>query len=238
LIPRHRSLLFAGDFVDNILHIKHSTGWPLLPARCIFAESTIYYLRQMIVNFAASTIKSALLRLAAATIFLCVTSVAHADISCTPFVDRANELAIGALALGMPKAELPRDLKKSDCGTAPQPGDEVCEYFDRDGFAYLADNQSIIRIEARLGKLNKYGVLPLGLRLGDTKKTVRKKIASAKKLTGRANVISTLGQRSQYTKNAWATHYCITNSQGATGSWYLNFDQQGRLITVGIRLNV
>jgi hypothetical protein len=164
---------------------------------------------------------------------------AAADTTCAPFLDEKNLLAIGHLPLGLPVAEVPATLRKLPCGTAPALGDEVCEAIDEHGFAYLIDAQSIIRIEARLGVLNKTGQLPLGLKLGDTKKNVRAKIVAAvSKSSGQTLPVATLGSGKQFRQHAWATHYCVNNSLGASGSWYFNFDRRGRLVTVGIRLNV
>jgi hypothetical protein len=171
----------------------------------------------------------------------CVLWVHHAaaNIGCAPFLDSENLLTIGHHPLGLPAAELPAALRKLPCGTAPAPGEEVCEYLDEHGVAYLVDTQSIIRIEARLGVLNKTGQLPLGLKLGDAKKVVRTKIAQAVRQSSALNLpIATLGTGKQFRQNAWSTHYCVDNTLGASGSWYLNFDRYGRLMTVGIRLNV
>jgi hypothetical protein len=165
--------------------------------------------------------------------------LAIANTECAPFLDAENLLGIGHHALGLPAAEMPAALRKLPCGTAPQPGEEVCEYLDEHGFAYLADAQSIIRIEARLGVLNKTGQLPLGLKLGDTKKAARNKIAKAARQASAPNMpIAALGTGAMFRQKVWATHYCVNNALGASGSWYLNFDRYGRLVTVGIRLNV
>lgn len=164
---------------------------------------------------------------------------AAASVDCAPFLDSENLLTIGHHPLGLPAAEFPATLQKLPCGTAPAPGEEVCEYLDEHGFAYLADTQSIIRIEARLGVLNKTGLLPLGLKLGDSKKIVRAKIAQTVRKSVATNLpIATLGAGKTFRQNVWATHYCVNNTLGASGSWYLNFDRNGRLVTVGIRLNV
>jgi hypothetical protein len=168
---------------------------------------------------------------------------AWADNKCTPFQDRDNKLSIGAYALGTPKAGLPANLERAPCGTAPSPGEEVCEYFDIDGFAYLVDNKEVIRAEARLGVLTKFGRLPLNLKLGDTRKIVMTKLATyAKQLSPEgkktSSPITQLGRGKQYNQSTWATFDCVANSRGGVGSWYLTFDQHGRLVTVGIRLNV
>jgi hypothetical protein len=56
--------------------------------------------------------------------------------------------------------------------------------FDIDGFAYLVDIKEVIRAEARLGALTKFGRLPLDLKLGDTRKIGPTKLAAyAKKLS-------------------------------------------------------
>ncbi len=168
---------------------------------------------------------------------------AWADNKCAPFQDRDNKLGIGAYALGTPKAELPANLERAPCGTAPSPGEEVCEYFDIDGFAYLVDNKEVIRAEARLGVLTKFGRLPLDLKLGDTRKIVLTKLAAyAKQLSPEdkktSSSITQLGKGKQYNQSTWATFDCIANSRGVVGSWYLTFDKYGRLVTVGVRLNV
>lgn len=164
---------------------------------------------------------------------------AVANVSCAPFLDAESLLTIGHHPLGLPATALPATLRKLPCGAAPAPGEEVCEYLDEHGFAYLTDTQSIIRIEARLGVLNKTGLLPLGLKLGDTKKVARTKIAQAVRQSSTTNLpIATLGTGKQFRQNAWATHYCVSNALGASGSWYLNFDRNGRLVKVGIRLNI
>jgi hypothetical protein len=161
-----------------------------------------------------------------------------AAVTCTPFFDQDNQLVIGHHALGTPKAALPTTLRKLDCGTAPSPEEEVCEHIDQHGFAYLVDNTSVTRIEARLGVLNKTGALPLGLRLGDSKKTVRKKIEQASRTqANKAWPISTLGSRKTFGQRSWATHYCVQNAEGALGSWYVKFDRYDRLVAVGVRLN-
>ena len=168
---------------------------------------------------------------------------AWAGDKCTPFQDRDNKLSIGAHALGTPKAELPTNLEHAPCGTAPSHDEEVCEYFDIDGFAYLADNKEVIRAEARLGVLTKFGRLPLNLKLGDTRKIVLAKLAAyAKKLSAEDKKISSpitqLGKGKQYNQSTWASFDCVANSRGVIGSWYLTFDKYGRLVTVGVRLNV
>jgi hypothetical protein len=168
---------------------------------------------------------------------------AWADNKCVPFQDRDNKLGIGAYVLGTPKAELPANLERAPCGTAPSPGEEVCEYFDIDGFAYLVDNKEVIRAEARLGVLTKFGRLPLDLKLGDTRKIVLTKLAAYAKQVGPADKkalssITQLGKGKQYRQSTWATFDCVANSRGVIGSWYLTFDKYGRLVTVGMRLNV
>jgi hypothetical protein len=168
---------------------------------------------------------------------------AWADNKCTPFQDRDNKLGIGAYVLGTPKAELPANLDRAPCGTAPSPGEEVCEYFDIDGFAYLVDNKEVIRAEARLGVLTKFGRLPLDLKLGDTRKIVLAKLAAYEnKLSPEdkktSSSITQLGKGKQYKQSTWATFDCVANSRGIVGSWYLTFDKYGRLITVGVRLNI
>ena len=162
---------------------------------------------------------------------------------CTPFQDRDDKLSIGAYRLGTPKAELPTNLEHAPCGTAPSPDESVCEYFDIDGFAYLVDNKEVIRAEARLGVLTKFGRLPLNLKLGDTRKIVLAKLAAyAKKLTAEDKKtslpITQLGKGKQYNQSTWASFDCVANSRGVVGSWYLTFDKYGRLVTVGVRLNV
>jgi hypothetical protein len=168
---------------------------------------------------------------------------AWADAKCVPIQDRDNKLGIGAYSLGTPKASLPADLERAPCGTAPSPDEEVCEYFDIDGFAYLVDNKEVIRAEARLGVLTKFGRLPLDLKLGDTRKIVLTKLAAhAKQLSAEdkktSSPITQLGKGKQYNQSTWATFDCVANSRGVVGSWYLTFDKYGRLITVGVRLNV
>jgi hypothetical protein len=168
---------------------------------------------------------------------------AWADNNCTPFQDHENKLGIGAYGLGTPKAELPTNLERASCGTAPSPDEDVCEYFDIDGFSYLVDNKEVIRAEARLGVLTKFGRLPLDLKLGDTRKIVMTKLAAyAKKLRPedkKASLpITQLGKGKQYNQSTWATFDCVANSRGIVGSWYLTFDKYGRLVTVGVRLNV
>ena len=168
---------------------------------------------------------------------------AWADTKCTPFQDGDNKLGIGAYALGTPKAAVPADLQRAPCGAAPSPDEEVCEYFDIDGFAYLLDNKEVIRAEARLGVLTKFGRLPLDLKLGDTRKIVLTKLAAyAKKLSAEdkktSSPISQLGKGKQYKQSTWATFDCVANSRGVVGSWYMTFDKYGRLVTVGARLSV
>jgi hypothetical protein len=181
-------------------------------------------------------------RLAAACLVCCgflLHLSAAAEATCAPFLDDKNQLAIGHLSLGLAAADVPTTLRKLPCGTAPAPGEDVCEAIDEHGFAYLIDAQSIIRIEARLGVLNKTGLLPLGLKLGDTKKIVRSKIIAAARKSSAQNLpVATLGSGKKFRQNTWATHYCVNNALGASGSWYLNFDRHGRLVTVGIRLNI
>jgi hypothetical protein len=166
-----------------------------------------------------------------------------ADNKCTPFQDRDNKLGIGAYALGTPKTELPTNLERAPCGSAPSPDEEVCEYFDIDGFSYWVDQKEVIRVEARLGVLTKFGRLPLDLKLGDTRKMVMAKLAAyAKKLAPNDRKssfpITQLGKGKQYNQSTWATFDCVANSRGVVGSWYLTFDKHGRLVTVGVRLNV
>jgi hypothetical protein len=172
-----------------------------------------------------------------------ILTSAWADAKCVAIQDRDNKLAIGAYALGTPKAELPANLERAPCGTAPSPGEEVCEYFDIDGFTYLVDNKEVIRAEARLGVLTKFGRLPLDLKLGDTRKIVLTKLAAyAKQLSPEdkktSSPITQLGKGKQYKQSTWATFDCVANSRGVVGSWYLTFDKYGRLITVGVRLNI
>jgi hypothetical protein len=168
---------------------------------------------------------------------------AWADAKCEAIQDRENKLAVGAYALGLPKAELPKNLERAPCGTPPSPDEEVCEYYDIDGFSYWVDRKEVIRVEARLGMLTKFGRLPLDLKLGDTRKIVLAKLAAyAKKLAPNDRKISLpitqLGKGKQYNQSTWATFDCVANSRGVVGSWYLTFDKYGRLITVGVRLNI
>jgi len=168
---------------------------------------------------------------------------AWADAKCVPIQDRDNKLGIGAYALGTPKAAVPANLERAPCGTAPSAEEEVCEYFDVDGFAYLVDNKEVTRVEARLGVLTKFGRLPLDLKLGDTRKIVLTKLAQyAKRLSAEDKKISSpitqLGRGNQYKRSTWASFDCVANSRGVVGSWYLSFDKYGRLVTVGMRLNV
>jgi hypothetical protein len=168
---------------------------------------------------------------------------AWADANCVPIQDRDNKLGIGAYALGLPKAAVPANLERAPCGTAPSHDEEVCEYFDIDGFAYLIGNKEVIRAEARLGVLTKFGRLPLDLKLGDTRKIVLTKLASyAKQMSAEdkktSSPITQLGKGKQYNQSTWATFDCVANSRGVVGSWYLTFDKYGRLITIGVRLNI
>lgn len=174
---------------------------------------------------------------------LFVFANAWSNSSCNAIQDRTNKLAIGAYPLGLPKAELPGNLERAPCGTSPSPGEEVCEYYDIDGFSYWVDQKEVIRAEARLGVLTKFGQLPLELKLGDTRKIVLAKIAKyTHKLpaTDKKNflAISNLGKGRQYHESTWATFDCVANSRGIVGSWYLTFDEHGRLIAVGVRMNV
>lgn len=172
-----------------------------------------------------------------------IFSNAWADSKCEVIQDRDNKLAIGGYPLGLPKKEFPPNLERAPCGTSPSPDEEVCEYFDIDGFAYLVDNKEVIRAEARLGVLTKFGRLPLDLKLGDTRKIVLAKLAAyAKKLAPNDRQtslpITQLGKGKQYNQSTWATFDCVANSRGVVGSWYLTFDEYGRLVTVGMRMNI
>jgi hypothetical protein len=187
----------------------------------------IFYLRSFAVAFFASII----------------FSTAWAGAKCEVIQDRDNKLAIGAYPLGLPKKEFPPNLERAPCGTSPSPDEEVCEYFDIDGFAYLVDDKEVIRAEARLGVLTKFGRLPLDLKLGDTRKIVHAKLtAHSRKLPPDERKsflpIAQLGKGKQFNQSTWATFDCVANSRGVVGSWYLQFDQYGRLVTVGVRINI
>lgn len=166
-----------------------------------------------------------------------------AEPQCTPIQDRDNKLSVGAYALGHPKTELPANLERAPCGTSPSHDEEVCEYVDIDGFSYWVDQKEVIRVEARLGVLTKFARLPLDLKLGDTRKIVFAKLAAyARKLSPADRKISLpitqLGKGKQYKQSTWATFDCVANSRGVVASWYLQFDKHGRLIAVGVRMNI
>jgi hypothetical protein len=163
--------------------------------------------------------------------------------ACNAIQDRNNQLAVGAYPLGLPKAELPGNLERAPCGTSPSPDEEVCEYNDIDGFSYWVDKKEVIRVEAKLGVLTKFGRLPLDLKLGDTRKIVLTKLAKyTSKLPAKEKKnfapIRDLGKGRQYQESTWATFDCVANSIGVVGSWYLTFDEHGRLIAVGARMNI
>jgi hypothetical protein len=174
---------------------------------------------------------------------LFVVANAWPNTACDAIRDHDNKLAIGAYPLGLPKSELPGNLERAPCGTSPSPDEEVCEYNDIDGFSYWVDKKEVIRVEAKLGVLTKFGRLPLDLKLGDTRKIVLTKLAKyTNKLSAKEKKnfapIRDLGKGRQYQESTWATFDCVANSRGVVGSWYLTFDEHGRLIAVGVRMNI
>jgi hypothetical protein len=152
---------------------------------------------------------------------------------CAPWQDSAAQLTLGQFELGHPYADFPPHLPHDDCGTAPSPDEEVCEHRDPKGFAYLVDSSGVIRVEARRLYVNAKTVLPLGLRLGDSRKATREKLNAL----ASESPVARLGIGTNFNRSVWATAYCVQSKHGSLGSFYLKFDRAGKLATIGIRAN-
>jgi hypothetical protein len=168
----------------------------------------------------------------------CGLSAPIAAETCTPWKDAAKQLALGQFVLGHPRQTFPLSLPHSNCGTAPSPDEEVCEYFDGNGFAYLVDQTGVIRVEARRARAKKGMSLPLGLMFGDSEAVVRKKLTALPAESPAASLVKQPKLGATQQSRSWATGHCVETEHGVAGSFYLIFDRNKRLTTVGMRLNV
>lgn len=175
--------------------------------------------------------------LSSAVIWLAFSAgLVNATAPCVPWRDTHKQLVLGSHELGLPRAIFPLNLPHDNCGTAPSPDEEVCEYFDPQGIAYLVDQQGVIRVEARKSRVKSGAVLPLGLKFGDSQTVVRRKLAvlpaesPAEALSKNRDIGTIIQSRS------WASPTCIEAANSTLGSFYVSFDRNGRLITIGMRL--
>lgn len=181
----------------------------------------------------------------ACKIFLCawlvlattVAAIAAAE-TCPAWRDDSRLLALGQYAPGLPRAAFPLNLPHGDCGTAPSPDEAVCEHFDGDGVGYLVDAVGVTRVEARKGRTGIRVKLPLALRFGDTQDAVRRKLAALPSDSPVAALSKNKRIGTTMQSRTWATPACIETSSNTLASFYVTFDRNGKLTTVGMRLTV
>ncbi len=157
---------------------------------------------------------------------------------CRPWRDSAKQLVIGSHELGLPRTAFPLTLPHDKCGEAPSPEEEVCEYFDANGVGYLVDQTGVIRIEARKTRAKPTATLPAGLRFGDSETVVRQKLAKLPAESPATALAKSRPLGKTIQSRAWATFDCIETSHKVMGSFYVTFDRNGRLNSIGMRLTV
>lgn len=155
-----------------------------------------------------------------------------ADRADCPWRDTSGVLRLGRYALETPVEQLPATLQRlPGCIVQPAGGVVDCELRDSDGVAYLADQQGLIRIEARAGEAGD-AVLPLGLRWGNTRDEV-----AARLQTLPAGALRDALHAQLRAGGPLATGFCVIHGAHDPASWYIDFDADGRLARTGLRLN-
>lgn len=153
---------------------------------------------------------------------------------CTDWSDRDRVLLFGTLPLGAPVAAANGMRAEPGCLVPEGHRFVDCEFRDHDGLACLFDMDGLVRIEARRADIAKPVVLPLGLAFGMDRSAVRARLAWIPLVGLRTLLRQQLDSGAQ----GIATPVCVRGAKGEAGSWFLTFDERGRLQRVGLRLNV
>lgn len=164
-----------------------------------------------------------------------VSTAAAADTPtrCEEWIDRDRLLVFGALPLGAPAAAASRLRELPGCFVSEDRREIDCEYADSDGIAYLFDADGLLRVEARRGETTNAALLPLGLALGESRARARQRLARLP----HAPLREMLERQAASGVAAWATPSCVRGADGEAGSWYVEFDDGGRLRRIGLRLD-
>ncbi len=154
---------------------------------------------------------------------------------CKTWKDERRLLALGRYAIGTPVATLHATLRAGRTCMRPERGRaETCEWFDRDGIAYLADEQErVVRVEARRGVSSARAVLPLGLKLGDSFDVAVAKLGTLPDESPREQLL----QFSSTSRRALATDECVVHGNAPPASFFLEFDGNRRLKGVGLMIS-
>ena len=163
---------------------------------------------------------------------------AHAASStalCKLWKDEQRLLALGRYAIGTPGATLRgatlragRTCMRPELGRA-----QTCEWLDRNGIAYLADEERVVRVEARRGVVSARAALPLGLKLGDSFDDVLAKLGTLPDGSPREQLL----QQSSTSQRALATGECVVHGDAPPASFFLEFDGNRRLKRVGLMIS-
>lgn len=153
--------------------------------------------------------------------------------ACEGWIDHERVLVFGTLPLGAPVAAAARLRELPGCFVADDRRELDCEYADADGIAYLFDADGLLRVEARRGETTNAALLPLGLALGESRERARQRLARVP----HAPLREMLERQAGTGVAAWATPSCVRGANGEAGSWYVEFDDGGRLRRIGLRLD-
>jgi hypothetical protein len=166
-------------------------------------------------------------------------AVAAAPAACTPWRDEQGMLKVGRYTIDTPVAAL-AGLRKSKrkCQGPDDDKPRHCEFFDRDGVAYLTDLQGVVRIEARRGQVGSGAALPLGLVIGDSMAEVERKLEALPAPPALRDPLLSQTKR-RPAPRAVATGECVVHDKATPASFFLEFDAKQRLRLVGLmRSNV
>lgn len=155
--------------------------------------------------------------------------------ACEIWKDERRLLALGRHAIATPSATLRTTLRAGrSCMRPERARAETCEWLDRDGIAYLADEEErVVRVEARRGVASPRAVLPLGLKLGDPFDDAVAKLGKLPDESPREQ----LRQHSSTNRRALATGECVVHGNAPPASFFLEFDGNRRLKRVGLMIS-
>jgi hypothetical protein len=131
----------------------------------------------------------------------------------------------GRVGIGAPASSVMRDTTRSrECEINRARNYADCEFTDRAGVAYLVSGKEVVRKEIRLN--GTATPLPFGLARGDTLLSAARKVASPPNDPD-------FSLRYVDGHFALGTSQCLKNASGHAFDFYLVFDRDGRLETIG-----
>jgi hypothetical protein len=157
------------------------------------------------------------------------TAYAAAGADCERWVDAQGLVKVGSHSIDAPAASLAGLRKGQQCRGPDDDQPRDCEFIDRDGITYLTDAQGVVRIEARRGRVAAKTALPLGLKLGEPRAEVMRKLQALPPQAPRDQLLGASGKA-----RALASGECIVHGGASPASFFVEFDAKQRLRTIGL----